>query len=148
MSDHVDGPAQEPEAISYREMRSSVYLTAEDLKNKPRVAKALKVTLRGLLDEKGAIQTRGVVKLDFTKFCKDWILNVTNAVCCEAMFGADPRAMVGKRITLAPEMDRLQGKPTMCVRVVGSPDIDKDFDCTIKLPRKTAKVKRLTKTVL
>jgi hypothetical protein len=31
---------------------------------------------------------------------------------------------------------------------VGSPDIDKDFDCTIKLPRKTAKVKRLTKTVL
>jgi len=145
MSEHDANRTElEHEPQSYREMRSSAYLAAEDLQGQPRTKTVAKVVTRELLDEKGNPQVRGVIRFSDAK--KEMILNVTNAICLEAMFGPDPRALVGKRITLAPEMDKLQGKPTLCVRVVGSPDIAEDMNCTVKLPRKAAKVRKLLKT--
>lgn len=145
MSEHGPQTEQEHEATSYREMRSSAYIGADDLDGKAHSLTVAKVVLRDLLNEKGDTERRGIIL--FANARKGLIINVTNALCLEAMFGPDPRALVGKRITIAPEMDKLQGKPTPCVRVVGSPDIERDIDVPIKLPRKATKYRKLTRTV-
>jgi hypothetical protein len=146
MSEHDPNPATpEHEPTSYREMRSSAYIGADDLQGRPAVLTVVKVVTRELLTEKGEPEVRGVVR--FKEARKELIVNVTNAMCLAAMFGDNPQNLVGKRVTIAPEMDRLQGKTVPCVRVVGSPDIERDMDVPIKLPRKATKVRRLTRTV-
>jgi hypothetical protein len=48
------------------------------------------------------------------------------------MFGADIPNWIGKRVTFFPS--EWNGEP--CIRVHGSPDIDKEFTVEIKLPRR------------
>jgi hypothetical protein len=56
----------------------------------------------------------------------------TNGECVKAMFGTDLKAWIGKRITFFPST--WNNEP--CIRVWGSPDIEQDFDTTIRLPRR------------
>lgn len=68
----------------------------------------------------------------------------TNGLCFREMFGDHVPDWFGKRIALFA--GEWAGEP--CVRVWGSPDIERDIDCVIALPRKkpfTMKLRALGK---
>jgi hypothetical protein len=56
----------------------------------------------------------------------------TNGLCLKAMFGDKLADWVGKRVTLFPST--WNGEPA--IRVWGSPDIEKDINVSIQLPRR------------
>lgn len=66
----------------------------------------------------------------------------TNGLCIREMFGASLAGWVGKRITLYPA--EWNGEP--CIRVFGSPDIERDMRVEIKLPRRKPFGMTLAKT--
>jgi hypothetical protein len=68
---------------------------------------------------------------------KEMVLNKTNGFCVLGMFGRDPRAWVGKRLTLQAANVQFGPKKTMGVRVIGSPDLEKPVQVEIKLPQKS-----------
>lgn len=56
----------------------------------------------------------------------------TNGLCLKHLFGSNVPDWIGKRVTLfASEWN---GEP--CIRVWGSPELDRDEECTIQLPRR------------
>jgi hypothetical protein len=80
----------------------------------------------------------------FAETPKKFVMNKTNGVCLRAMFGDDPRAYDGKRITLHPVKDESGlSESGLCIRVKGSPDIDK----TIKFRAHVGR-KMLTQTLM
>jgi hypothetical protein len=56
----------------------------------------------------------------------------TNGLCCRAMFGKELANWIGKRIILFP--GSWNGEE--CVRIWGSPDIEKMQTVTVELPRR------------
>lgn len=56
----------------------------------------------------------------------------TNGLSIKAMFGAELKNWIGKRVTLFQG----QWNGEECIRVWGSPDIDKSLDVAIVLPRR------------
>jgi hypothetical protein len=56
----------------------------------------------------------------------------TNGICMREMFGSKLADWVGKRVTLFPST--WSGED--CIRVWGSPDIDRDVNVEVKLPRR------------
>jgi hypothetical protein len=67
----------------------------------------------------------------------------TNGLCIREMFGVNLPDWVGKRVTFFPS--EWNGEP--CIRVWGSPDIEKDFDVEVKLPRRKPFRMRMHKVV-
>lgn len=62
-----------------------------------------------------------------------WVVCKTNGICLKAMFGKKLDDWVGKRVTLFAGTHDHQP----CIRVWGSPDIDRDQEVIIAHPRKT-----------
>lgn len=57
----------------------------------------------------------------------------TNGICMKEMFGPEVQAhWVGKRVTFFPT--EWNGEPA--IRIWGSPDIDRDMNVTVALPRR------------
>lgn len=56
----------------------------------------------------------------------------TNGICIKAMFGDKLADWIGKRVTLFPST--WNGEPA--IRVWGSPDIEKDINVSVQLPRR------------
>lgn len=99
------------------------------------------VTITGILTEElpqanGAPRLRGIVSFAETK--KGLVLNRTNAECLKGMFGRETDVWIGKRVTLfpAPFNDPFGGDQTTCLRIRGSPDLERDTPVEVKLPRK------------
>jgi len=63
---------------------------------------------------------------------KQMIACKTNGLCLREMFGNEVANWIGKRITIFP--DTWNGEP--CIRIWGSPDIERDIEVTIALPRR------------
>lgn len=63
---------------------------------------------------------------------KQLVMCKTNGISLKAMFGKKLSDWIGKRVTLFP--DTWNGEPA--TRVWGSPDIEKDIDVEIALPRR------------
>ena len=70
--------------------------------------------------------------LSFAESEKQMVACKTNGLCVKGMFGAKLADWIGKRITLVE--GNWNGEP--CVRIWGSPDIEKDFELPIVLPRR------------
>jgi hypothetical protein len=104
------------------------------------------VRVEELEDNKGAKKLKGIIA--FNEIPKEWVLNRTNVECLKAMWGRETDDWIGKRVTLfaAPYHDNTTGEETTCVRVRGSPDIEKTMKVTITLPRKKAFDMTMTKT--
>ena len=114
------------------------FLKAEHLKGRKPVVEIVDFRQEDVGDER----ERGI--LFFKKTEKQLGLNVTNARCLEAMFGADPQACVGKRIVLCEGKARnpQTGQMGPCVRIYGSPDIANDIK--VAIPRKKGRPEVLT----
>lgn len=96
----------------------------------------------------GKKKLKGIVA--FNEVPKEWVLNRTNVECLKALWGRETDDWIGKRVTLfaAPYHDNTTGEDTTCVRVRGSPDIEKTMAVTISLPRKKPFTMTMTKTAL
>jgi hypothetical protein len=85
--------------------------------------------LEPLEGDKG-LREKGILSFEGEK--QQLALNKTNGICLREMFGRKPYLWVGKRFAMF--QSEWQGEP--CVRVWGSPDIDKDIAVTIDLGRR------------
>ena len=72
------------------------------------------------------------VVMGFEETALQLVLPKVNAVAIRAMFGSDVQQWIGKRVTLFP--DTWNGEP--CIRIWGSPDIERDIEVEIALPRR------------
>lgn len=95
-----------------------------------------RVTIEDLPNDKGGETPRGIVI--FSDHAMQLALNKTNGICLREMFGTYLPAWSGKRVTLFPSetRDPVTRKMIPCVRVWGSPDLERDMQVTISLPRR------------
>lgn len=115
--------------VDWDELYPGRFIKAGDFKGKKPTLRIKDVDLEKLVGDKGP-QVKGVITFDRTD--KQWALNKTNGICLRGMFGRSVQEWIGKRVTLFAAMH--DGEP--CIRVWGSPDIDRDSVVTVALPRK------------
>jgi hypothetical protein len=72
------------------------------------------------------------VTLSFKETPKKHVCCKTNAICIREMFGRKLPEWKGKKVTFFP--DTWNGEPA--IRVWGSPDIDREIDVMVTLPRR------------
>lgn len=118
-----------PKPTDFDQMYPGRFIKAGDFGGKQVTLRISAVDIAKLVSDKGP-QVKGIVSFDRTE--KQWCINKTNGECVKAMFGRNPQAWIGKRVTLFAGDHN--GEP--CIRVWGSPDIDADFEVLIQLPRK------------
>lgn len=87
------------------------------------------VDLEELEGDKG-LRSRGV--LTFAGEKMQLALNKTNGICLREMFGRKPMDWVGKRFAMF--QSEWQQEP--CIRIWGSPDLEKDLAVTVDLGRR------------
>ena len=141
MSDHG---APKPAPVDYDELFPGRFLKAGLLKGREVTLTISHIDVERLPQEDGTERDRGVIS--FAKTEKQLVLNSTNGQCFRAMFGRKLADWVGKRVTLAPERDRLGRELVDCIRVAGSPDLAADMTIEIVLPRKKPKPRLLRRT--
>lgn len=78
---------------------------------------------------------RGI--LEFVEIPEHYATQKTNESLLKAMFGSDPKAVVGKRVTLAPSRDTFGREEVDAIRICGSPDLDRSIKVTVKYAAKT-----------
>lgn len=88
------------------------------------------VDLEGLEGEDGKKQQKAIVA--FEERPMQLVMCKTNGMCIKAMFGPTLATWLGKRITIFES--QWNGEP--CIRIWGSPDIQKDMKVTVQLPRR------------
>lgn len=91
------------------------------------------VQMEELEERTGKTRGKGIIAFQETPLAL--VLNKTNGLCLKAMFGRRTGGWVGKRVTLFPAPIDFEGAE-ICVRVRGSPDIEKDLPFELKLARK------------
>jgi hypothetical protein len=101
--------------------------------------------IRDVGAEKFERDDKGVIYIDGTD--KYLPLNKTNGGRITAMFGPFTEAWVGKRITVAVDPSITFGSErTGGVVVVGSPDIERDVQVSVKINRKQRRTETLRRT--
>ena len=112
------------EPQSFAELYPGRFLTAIDLgDNRPTVT-IDRVWIEALEGEKG---TEDKVIVAFAGKKKAYVLPKINAISLAKMFGPDVRAWRGRRVVLYATADLMPIKRgERCVRIWGSPDIDRD----------------------
>jgi hypothetical protein len=92
------------------------------------------------LEGDGGKKTKGIVSFVGKK--KKWVLNRTNAMCLKAMWGRETEKWNGHKVTLYPTT--FNDEP--CIRVKGSPELEKPLEFELKLPKKKPKLVKLLPT--
>lgn len=111
---------------SFDELWPGKYLKSGEFKGKS-VTLTLKTIKREMLPN-GSGEEEGAVVASFEETAKMWVVNKTCGVAFRAMFGDDSGKWIGKRITLHPVPDSSGlSESGTCIRVQGSPDIEKEF---------------------
>ena len=112
------------EPASFAELYPGRFLTAIDLgDNRPTVT-IDRVWIEALEGEKG---TEDKVIVAFVGKKKAYVLPKINAISLAKMFGPDVKAWRGRRVVLYATADLMPIKRgEKCVRIWGSPDLDRD----------------------
>jgi hypothetical protein len=92
------------------------------------------------LDGDGGKKVKGIVAFAGAK--KKWVLNRTNALALKAMWGRETDAWIGHKVTLYPTT--FNDEP--CIRVKGSPELEKPMEFELKLPKKKPRMMKLLPT--
>lgn len=116
--------SEQYEPQSFAELYPGRFLTAIDLgDNRPTVT-IEKVWIEALEGEKG---TEDKVIVAFVGKKKAYVLPKINAISLAKMFGPDVKAWRGRRVVLYATADLMPIKRgERCVRIWGSPDLDRD----------------------
>lgn len=70
--------------------------------------------------------------ISFRETKKKLVTCKTNGICLREMFGRELAGWIGKRVIIFP--DTWNGEP--CIRVWGSPDLEREMEIEVKLPRR------------
>ena len=131
--------------LSYDQLFPSRFIKAGEFAGKPVTLTITGVELEDLEKEDGTAKTSPIVSFAETK--RQWVLIKTNAQCLVAMWGTDVDGWLGHKVTLIPERDASGLSDSgFCIRVQGSPEIEKAIQATIKLPRRRPSTRRLVPT--
>jgi hypothetical protein len=125
------GASAKEHAIDFSQLYPGRFVKAGDLKGRDVTMQISDVAMEELEGDDGK---RAKAIISFAGAKKQLVLNRTNGLCLRAMFGRETDAWLGRRVTLypAPNPDSARGfGDEICIRVRGSPDIERDiaFDC-------------------
>lgn len=116
--------------VDYDELFPGRFLKAGLFQGKKPTLTIADVNIEELPDEEKGTKVKGIISFQNQKL--QLVLNKTNGECIKAMFGRSVSGWVGKRVTLFAS--KWQGDD--CIRVWGSPDIEKEFTVTVQLPKR------------
>jgi hypothetical protein len=115
------------------DMFPTAYIKAGELGGNKATYTIKHIEARAFEGDKGK-QWKGIAT--FEEIEQQWTINKTNMLCIKEMFGALVPAWYGKRVVLFPTKDRFGREVVDCIRVWGSPDIERDVTVEIKFPKK------------
>lgn len=115
--------------VDFDQLYPGRFVKAGDLIGKKATVTIADIDLDELEGDAGK-KVKGVIS--FKETPKQLVLNKTNGICIKAMFGKKLSDWIGKKITLFPG----QWNGEDAIRIWGSPEIPKDMDVQIQLPRK------------
>lgn len=130
MNDNYDKPKKFAKPSVFDQLYPGRFLKAGELLGKKVTLTILDVDLEELQGDDGAKKAKAIISFKETE--KKVVACKTNGICIKMMFGPKLADWVGKRVTIFP--DTWNGEP--CIRVWGSPDIDKDVEVEVSLPRR------------
>jgi len=119
-----------PKPTNYDELYPGRFLKAGLLKGQKVTLTIKDVDLEQMEDNTGKPKAKAIVS--FAERPLELVACKTNGLCLKAMFGKELTNWIGKRVTLFPG----QWNGEECIRIWGSPDIDKQFEVSIELPRR------------
>lgn len=145
MSDSEQDVEELPLPDDYEKFFDSRFIKAVDLGGADRTLKIERAKLEMLpsMKQLGEKELRGSLVFEGRK--KILGLNRTNCECMVAMFGRNPKAWAGKRVTIFPttvKMKKSRTEPPTdepCIRIRGSPDLERDINFELRLPFKKPK---------
>lgn len=106
------------------------FLKAGELQGKKVTLTISSVDTEELVDDEGKKKVKGIIA--FKETPKQIPLNKTNGLCLRAMFGRKVQEWVGRKATIFAG----QWNGEDAIRIWGSPEIEKDEELEIKLPRR------------
>lgn len=126
------------ELTNYGELYPGRFIKAVDLGKNKTVLTIDRVVADSLEGDRGV--ERKVIVI-FREIPQAWVMSKINGTCLKAMFGTDVRAWSGKRVCLYATdqimpMPTARGDDRYCIRVYGSPDIDRDMTVEFKIPKR------------
>jgi hypothetical protein len=116
-------------AIDFDELYPARFLKAGQLQGKKVTLKICDVHVEHLEGDAGK-KWKGIISFERTD--QQLVLNRTNGTCLREMFGREVAKWIGRRITIYPA--EWNGEP--CIRIWGSPELERDKTITIQLPRR------------
>lgn len=119
-----------PKPVDYDQLYPGRFIKAGELLGKKVTLTITDVDMEDLMGEDNKPKAKATVAFKETE--KQLVMCKTNGLSIKAMFGKKLADWIGKRITIFP--DTWNGEPA--TRVWGSPDIEKDIEVEIALPRR------------
>jgi len=128
------------EAFSFDDLYSGRFFKASSMRGNKVTLTIADVWTEELEGERG---TDRKAILSFKGTDKQLVLPKVNGVCIKGMFGANVKEWIGKRVTFWPTdtimpFPGARGDDRYCVRVFGSPDIDKPIPVEFRPPKRRA----------
>ena len=121
--------------LSFDALYPGTYLKAGEFEGRA-VTLTVKTITREMLSN-GSGGEKPAVTVAFAETEKQFVMNKTNAVSLRAMWGDDSGEWIGKRVTLHPVKDESGLSDSgLCIRVKGSPELDKPLKFRARLGRK------------
>jgi hypothetical protein len=121
-----------PKPVDFDQLYPGRFIKAGELLGKKVTLTISDVDLEDLIGEDNKPKAKCTVAFRETE--KMLIACKTNGICIREMFGKKLSNWLGKRITIFE--GTWNGEPA--TRVWGSPDIEKDFEVEVQLPRRRA----------
>lgn len=115
---------------NYDELYPGRFLKAGLLKGQKVTLTIKDVDVEQLEDNTGKPKTKAIIS--FSERPLELVACKTNGLCLKSMFGKELSNWIGKKVTLFPG----QWNGEECIRIWGSPEIEKDFEVSIELPRR------------
>ena len=114
---------------SYSEMYPNRFLKADLLKGQKVTLTVKNIIGEELTGDDEKAQLKWI--LQFVERPLELVIPKVNGECFRRMFGNDPHAGVGKRVTLFPSKTKAFGQVVDCIRIWGSPDIAEDMPISV-----------------
>ena len=122
--------------MDYRAMFKGDYISAVEFDGRTPTLTIATVKMARLpsLKHEGQEEDKGVI--GFKETPRGMVVNRTNAECIAGMFGGNTDGWIGKRITLHAVKVPVGPKEELGIRIMGSPDLERPVNVTVKLARK------------
>ena len=122
--------ATQQKPVEYDQLYPGRFIKAGELLGRKVTLTIADVDLEELMGEDNKPKQKAT--LTFKETPKQLVMCKTNGISIKAMFGTKLAEWIGKRVTLFP--DTWNGEP--CIRIWGSPDIERDIEVEVSLPRR------------